>query len=394
MDAFSCSWSQEQFYAFPPFSLILRCLKKIEMEEGGRDHHCSSLANPALVSEADESFSRDAQTVSSDKRDIVSSKQAQSTTSHGGQTETNCMQVIGESLTKQGISAEATKIILKSWRKGTSKQYQSYYKKWLDFCHREQISTVRPSLAQVIEFLLTLFNNGLSYSSLNTARSALSSILPSIDGIPVGQHPLVIRFLKGVFESRPAMPRYTAVWDVHQVLDYLKTLSPVNEISLKSSSLKLTMLLALVTAQRGQSLLFLNVDSMIDSGSSIVFRLQEHVKQSKPGSKGMVIELKSFTDPRICVVTTLKEYLTRTKFARETRSCSQLLLSYVKPYGPVSRDTISRWVKFVLQSSGIDVNIFKPHSTRSASTSKAKLSDVPLADILDKGWMEVRIHLC
>ena len=86
-------------------------------------------------------------------------------------------------------------------------------------CHREQISTVCPSLAQIIEFLLTLFNNGLSYSSINTARSALSSILPSIDGIPVGQHPLVIRFLKGVFESRPAMPRYTAVWDVNQVLD-------------------------------------------------------------------------------------------------------------------------------------------------------------------------------
>ena len=99
----------------------------------------------------------------------------------------------------------------------------------------------------------------------------------------------------------------------------------------------------------------------------------------------MVIELKSFTDPRLCVVTTLKEYLTRTKSARETHR--QLLLSYVKLYGPVSRDTISHWVMFVLQSSGIDVNLFKPHSTRSASTSKAKLSDVPLADILDKaGW--------
>ena len=118
-------------------------------------------------------------------------------------------------------------------------------------------------------FLLTLFNSGLSYSSLNTARSALSSILPSIDGIPVGQHPFVIRFLKGVFESRPVMPHYTAVWDVNQVLDYLKTLSPVNEISLESLTLKLTMLLALVTAQRGQSLLFLNVDSMIDSWDAI-----------------------------------------------------------------------------------------------------------------------------
>ena len=54
------------------------------------------------------------------------------------------------------------------------------------------------------------------------------------------------------------------------------------------------MLLALVTAQRGQSLLFLSVDSNIDSGSSIVFRRQGHIKQSKPGSEGVVIELKSF----------------------------------------------------------------------------------------------------
>ena len=28
-----------------------------------------------------------------------------------------------------------------------------------------------------------------------------------------------------------------------------------------------------------------------------------------------------------------------------------------------------------------DVTIFKPHSTRSASTSKARLNDVPLSDI-------------
>lgn len=217
---------------------------------------------------------------------------------------------------------------------------------------------------------MTLFNDGLSYSSLNTARSALSSILPLIDGIPFGKHPLVIRFLKGVFESRPAMPRYTAVWDVNQVLDYLKTLSPVNEISLKSLTLKLTMLLALVTAQRGQSLLLLRVDSTIDSGSSVVFSLQELVKQSKPGSKAMVIELHSFTDPRLCVVTTFHEYLTRTSLVRGAHN--QLLLSYVKPYGPVSRDTVSRWVKYVLQSSGIDVSVFKPYSTRSASTSKAE----------------------
>ena len=33
VDAFSYSWSQEQFYTFSPLSLIVLCLKKIEMEE-------------------------------------------------------------------------------------------------------------------------------------------------------------------------------------------------------------------------------------------------------------------------------------------------------------------------------------------------------------------------
>jgi len=33
VDAFSISWKNENFYAFPPFSLVLKCLKKIEEEK-------------------------------------------------------------------------------------------------------------------------------------------------------------------------------------------------------------------------------------------------------------------------------------------------------------------------------------------------------------------------
>jgi len=65
------------------------------------------------------------------------------------------------------------------------------------------------------------FGLPLSKSWLKACCSLrLSSIFPSIDGNPVGQHPLVIRFLEAVFESRPAMPHFTAVWAVNQVLDY------------------------------------------------------------------------------------------------------------------------------------------------------------------------------
>ena len=50
--------------------------------------------------------------------------------------------------------------------------------------------------------------------------------------------------------------------------------------------------------------------------------------------------------------------------------------------GPASKDTMSRWLKQVMSAAGLDTSIFKPHSTRSAATSAAKVADVPLDDIM------------
>ena len=58
-------------------------------------------------------------------------------------------------------------------------------------------------------------------------------------------------------------------------------------------------------------------------------------------------------------------------------SISRLLLSYVKPHKNVTKDTISRWIKVILNSSG--------------STSKAKSNAVPIDEILKKaGWSNVK----
>ena len=53
-----------------------------------------------------------------------------------------------------------------------------------------------------------------------------------------GNHPLVSRFLKGTFTTRPALPKYKEVWDVSKVLEHLKTLHPSKGLSLKLLSLK------------------------------------------------------------------------------------------------------------------------------------------------------------
>ena len=90
-------------------------------------------------------------------------------------------------------------------------------------------------------------------------------------------------------------------------------------------------------------------------------------------------------NPNIFVVTALKAYPERTSTLHEV--AQQLFVSYSKPFKPVSRDTISRWVKTVMEKSGIDVNNFKPHSTRATAPSKALLKSVPLEPILSvAGW--------
>ena len=88
-------------------------------------------------------------------------------------------------------------------------------------------------------------------------------------------------------------------------------------------------------------------------------------------------------EAKLCVYTCLCEYIKRTKPLRgkETR----LFISYVKPHKWVSKYTIAWWVKIVMQQAGVDERLFKPHSTRAASTSKAFSANVPLASIITAG---------
>ena len=64
---------------------------------------------------------------------------------------------------------------------------------------------VTATVADGIDFLYTLYKDGCSNSTINTARSALSTVV-FLPGHSFGHHPLVKRFLKGLFESRPILP--------------------------------------------------------------------------------------------------------------------------------------------------------------------------------------------
>ena len=112
------------------------------------------------------------------------------------------------------ISKAAKQLLEQSWRGKARKQYQGYIQKWNKFCYKGQTNPGVPELrsSKSIRFFKQLFESGLGYSAINTARSSLSTIL-SLDGSPIGQHPLVIGLLKGVLNSRPSFPKTNITWD-------------------------------------------------------------------------------------------------------------------------------------------------------------------------------------
>lgn len=106
-----------------------------------------------------------------------------------------------------------------------------------------------------------------------------------------------------MFNLRPPKPRYEEIWDVHIVLDYLRKLSPARSLPLKCLTLKVLMLIALVSGQRTQTLQKLRIDKMSIKADYINFHVEDLLKQSRPGNVGCVLHLAAYPEERrLCVI--------------------------------------------------------------------------------------------
>ena len=149
---------------------------------------------------------------------------------------------------------------------------------------------------------------------------------------------------------------------------------------------KLCMLLALVSAERCQTLCALRVDSMTVLEDKVTFfSITSLLKTSRRGKVGRTLNFQAYSlDDHVCIKETIIEYCKRTKDLRGQET--QLLLRFVPPYNRVGTDSIARWIKIVLAASGIDTKQFKAHSSRSAAVS-ACVPYLPVQDIVKRaGW--------
>lgn len=166
--------------------------------------------------------------------------------------------------------------------------------------------------------MVTQYQRGLAYSSLNTARCALSTIILLPNGNTSGTHPLVTSLMKGVFESRPTLPRYNSIWHVSTVLDFIKTLGPNEDFSLKNVTLKCVTLVALLSGQRCQTIRALRISGMKVTNGQIRFDISTLLKTSKSGKHLEPLIFKPYTyDSQLCVAKCFQQYIKQTSAVRK-----------------------------------------------------------------------------
>lgn len=196
IDAFSLDWSVLKLYAFPPFSVIPACLSKMVSDQA-----TGIVVLPDWPTQS--WFPKVLHMMVKERVLMKARKDLLFLPSHPSEvhplwekTQSDGMSIIRETLNHIGLSPSAQKGVMASWRPGTSKQYDSYLRKWSCYCKDNGINRCHPTITQAIEFLVSLYSSGLGYRNVNSARSALSALIIMDDGSKFGEHPLVCHCLK------------------------------------------------------------------------------------------------------------------------------------------------------------------------------------------------------
>jgi len=168
-------------------------------------------------------------------------------------------------------------------------------------------------------------------------------------------------------------------------VNYISSLGNNEDLNDEMFTKKLTMLLALSSAARAHEVCFLDIRFLIKHKSGFTFSFAKLTKVANPKKPRPPIKFLRFeSNKKLCACQCIEDYLARSSPWRHQEN--QLLLSFRNPHEAIKTKTVSRWLTDILKLSGIDTSVFTGHSTRSASTSKAKNCGVPTKEILKNGY--------
>ncbi|XP_056416156.1 integrase/recombinase xerD homolog [Hyla sarda] len=296
--------------------------------------------------------------------------------SHNVQSTYSCgLARLGDSNSNPGFSTRD--ILSDAWAQGTKSAYRSAWKLWYDWCSRQSVDPIHAPLNYILNYLSMSFEIGKAYRKINVYRSAISSYHAPILSVPISKHPLVCKLMKGIKFRRPPMPKYSSTWDVNALLDLFLSWEDNDSLSLQHLSFKLTVLLCLISFKRTSDVKALDLSRRQFYPNGVQFTVYRRTKTNIHS-----VFYPAFPQQqKLCVVHCLKSYEQRTQHIRNP-SFPQLLISFRKPFMPVSSPTLARWIRQTMSMAGIDISLFGAHSTRGAMSTKVCQAGGSLSDIM------------
>ncbi|KAI2657450.1 hypothetical protein H4Q32_008775 [Labeo rohita] len=211
----------------------------------------------------------------------------------------------------------------------------------------------RCSVGVVLSFLQEKLERRLSPSTLKVYVVAIAADHDAVEGVSLGKHHLIVRFLRGARRLNPPRPHLIPSWDLSVVLLGLRKapFEPFVSVELKYLSLKTLLLIALTSIKKVGDLHAFSVnETCLEFGPA-----DSHVTlRPRPGCVPKVpttpfrdqVAPPEEADPALaflCPVSALRTYVDRT---RSFRHSEQLFVCFggQQKVNAVSKQRLAHWV--------------------------------------------------
>ena len=334
------------------------------------------VARCPLVSFSDEPLSgTSATTASSESANFQPEVQTVQST---GQTDTpSLVEAINRLSMHRGMQESTRALLLASWRKNTIKTYNFPWNRWIRYCQLEKVSWSSPSAVQLSNFVSWLYNLGLSPSSINTHRAAVSTVCQLYTGVQLGTDPLVVRTMKAIGELKPAKATGIRHWDISQLIRYLQS-SWKPDLAYQDLQQRTAALLMIFAGRRISDLQFLSTEpeNFRDLGKVMTFQPVYGRKTDTATRRSNPIRFRWGKDHRICPIRHIKALLAHE--ARRNSTCVRLFSSPTNVNMAAQVTNIRFWVSQILKRAGIAA---APGSIRRVAARSNFEAGVPMSDI-------------
>jgi hypothetical protein len=205
------------------------------------------------------------------------------------------------------VSDRSFRLISAGWKQFSEDCYERAWQSFKAFFRSSSIPFHQASLRNILDYLTHLYDCGLSWSFIGIHRSTISMMMAPIDGVRVGDHPLIKRLMSGVFNERPSRRANPELWDPLKVLSVFQH----RPVSLPLSSLmrKGTFLMAIATAKKPSERVALLCDDnhFRWEGENLCFVPSRLTKTDRPGHLAPPFYVKPWKeDLCVCPVETVR----------------------------------------------------------------------------------------